>query len=341
MMLKLLELKEYIKQIGDKHGVSVKIFAKLIAAFTIFSLFCTKFGYNAKLNNIAVTLLLSVVAAVTPDMVFAILVCIVSLLNVYPVSLILAIVLLVIYIIVYLLYLRFVPTQIFVVIAVPFLCIMNIPYVIPLLCGLLLTPVTMISSSIGLAIYYVFKAISATQGMTEGASIANTVNFFGMLLDNIKTNKFMMFSIVIFAVVILLTYIIRRQKFNHSSYAAIIISSVLLLVAFVLATSLIENSGDVLSVVGGVIVSAIIVVIVQFFRISLDYSGTKNIQFEDDEYYYYVKAVPKLSVAAPDVQVKRIHAQVPSNSTTNLKEAIDRLSAESENLEKSVTEEDQ
>ena len=39
MMLKLLELKEYIKQIGDKHGVSVKIFAKLIAAFTIFSLF--------------------------------------------------------------------------------------------------------------------------------------------------------------------------------------------------------------------------------------------------------------------------------------------------------------
>ena len=85
MMLKLLELKEYIKQIGDKHGVSVKIFAKLIAAFTIFSLFCTKFGYNAKLNNIAVTLLLSVVAAVTPDMVFAILVCIVSLLNVYPV----------------------------------------------------------------------------------------------------------------------------------------------------------------------------------------------------------------------------------------------------------------
>ena len=38
MMLKLLELKEYIKQIGDKHGVSVKIFVKLIAAFTIFSL---------------------------------------------------------------------------------------------------------------------------------------------------------------------------------------------------------------------------------------------------------------------------------------------------------------
>ena len=47
------------------------------------------------------------------------------------------------------------------------------------------------------------------------------------------------------------------------------------------------------------------------------------------------------NIRCSDVQVKRIHAQVPSNSTTNLKEAIDRLSAESENLEKSVTEEDQ
>ena len=30
-------------------------------------------------------------------------------------------------------------------------------------------------------------------------------------------------------------------------------------------------------------------------------------QFEDDEYYYYVKAIPKMSVNARDVNVKRIN----------------------------------
>ena len=32
-------------------------------------------------------------------------------------------------------------------------------------------------------------------------------------------------------------------------------------------------------------------------------------QFEDDEYYYYVKAVPKISVAKPEKTVKRINGR--------------------------------
>ena len=42
----------------------------------------------------------------------------------------------------------------------------------------------------------------------------------------------------------------------------------------------------------------------QFF--SVDYARCENLQYEDDEYYYYVKAVPKLSVATPEKTVKRI-----------------------------------
>ena len=42
---------------------------------------------------------------------------------------------------------------------------------------------------------------------------------------------------------------------------------------------------------------------------SLDYSRTEYVQFEDDEYYYYVKAVPKISIAVPQKKVKKINAQ--------------------------------
>ncbi|MFQ9120350.1 MAG: hypothetical protein ACLR4N_07255 [Mediterraneibacter faecis] len=38
----------------------------------------------------------------------------------------------------------------------------------------------------------------------------------------------------------------------------------------------------------------------------MDYSRTENVQFEDDEYYYYVKAVPKVGVQMPEKQVKHI-----------------------------------
>ena len=39
---------------------------------------------------------------------------------------------------------------------------------------------------------------------------------------------------------------------------------------------------------------------------NVDYSRTENVQFEDDEYFYYVKAIPKMSVEAKDVSVKRM-----------------------------------
>ena len=35
----------------------------------------------------------------------------------------------------------------------------------------------------------------------------------------------------------------------------------------------------------------------------------EKVQFEDDEYYYYVKAVPKVTVTRPEKQVKQIAGQ--------------------------------
>ena len=55
----------------------------------------------------------------------------------------------------------------------------------------------------------------------------------------------------------------------------------------------------------GVVIGLFLEVI--FF--SVDYSRTENVQFEDDEYYYYVKAVPKINVAGEDVKVKQINAR--------------------------------
>ena len=47
--------------------------------------------------------------------------------------------------------------------------------------------------------------------------------------------------------------------------------------------------------------------IMEFFLFSVDYSRTERLQFEDDEYYYYVKAIPKISVTAPEKTVKHIN----------------------------------
>ena len=55
----------------------------------------------------------------------------------------------------------------------------------------------------------------------------------------------------------------------------------------------------------GTLGSMLLVYIAQFFRMVLDYTSVENVQFEDDDYYYYVKAVPKLDMAMPQRNVTR------------------------------------
>lgn len=70
-----------------------------------------------------------------------------------------------------------------------------------------------------------------------------------------------------------------------------------------------DVSVSVIRLLMGILVSIVIAGIYTFFVFAVDYSRTEYVQFEDDDYYYYVKAVPKLTVSAPDVKVQKINAR--------------------------------
>ena len=64
----------------------------------------------------------------------------------------------------------------------------------------------------------------------------------------------------------------------------------------------------------------------------LDYTGVRKLQFEDDEYFYYVKAVPKLKVAVVDKTVTKIDDQ--DEAVIDLKNEIEKVLGEDINPDK-------
>ena len=58
----------------------------------------------------------------------------------------------------------------------------------------------------------------------------------------------------------------------------------------------------------GTLVSMVLAAVYNFMIFAVDYSRTEYLQFQDDDYYYYVKAVPKITVSAPDVKVQKINS---------------------------------
>lgn len=68
----------------------------------------------------------------------------------------------------------------------------------------------------------------------------------------------------------------------------------------------------------GILLSAVIAAVYNFFIFTVDYTRTEHVQFEDDDYYYYVKAVPKMNVSTPDVKVQKISTRKRSTRERNV-----------------------
>ncbi len=89
-------------------------------------------------------------------------------------------------------------------------------------------------------------------------------------------------------------------------------------------------SGEYRDRYSGAVISGLIL---DLFFLSVDYSGTETLQFEDDEYYYYVKAIPK--VAGVPVQEKKVkHITEPhEEKKENLKPVMNTLEKKPEKVQ--------
>ncbi len=235
---------------------------------------------------------------------------ILSLAHVYSVAKFLAILLVFIYLILYCFFIRYTPKYGYVVLGIPILYILHIPYVIPLLLGLIASPITILPTSCGVAIYYIIHIIQEEVATaTDITKMDDIFPIFINIIDKIVANKQLIMSIIVFALVITLVYVIRRLKIEYAFEIAIGAGTITTIIGFLIVDLRLGIPKQIGAMILGTLISALIVIIIQFFRRVLDYTAVENVQFEDDDYYYYVKAVPKIKVSMTNVKVKRINAQ--------------------------------
>ena len=85
-------------------------------------------------------------------------------------------------------------------------------------------------------------------------------------------------------------------------FAGAVVSVVILL----LGDLTFDTNISVVATILGTVVSLLLAKLVEFFAFNVDYTRTEYVQFEDDEYYYYVKAIPKNTVSKAKHTVKKI-----------------------------------
>ncbi len=306
-MTSLLEFKQYIKRFYIKYETYITYAWKFLLALVSIMVINNKLGYMDALTNIAIVMMASLLCAILPPNFIVFIAAAFIIGHLYSLAVECALIALVIFLLMFLLYFRFSPKDTLAVLLTPVFFFLHIPYVMPLAMGLLGTPASVVSVSFGLVISYMISYFSSNATSFGSDGVEEAANEFSNIISGIVGNKAMVVMIVSFAIALVLVYIIRRSSVDNSWKIAIAAGSISLIIFTLIGDIVSDTQISIPGVIFGTIISAVLMLVLEFFAFNLDYSRTEKVQFEDDEYYYYVKAVPKVTVATPERKVKKIN----------------------------------
>lgn len=308
-MTALLELRENLKKIYSRNEAFILPVIKFLLSFIVLSIINGKMGYMTKLDNMAIVLIVSLLCSFLPTGFMAFFAMMFAVLHMYALSIETAAVGLVVFLLLYLLFLRFTAKEALVVVLTPVLCMLKLPYVMPVAMGLIGTPASCVSVGCGVVVYYLLQTVITNAPTINSMGAEEATAKLRLLIDGMLGNKAMLVTIAAFAITVIVVYLIRRMSVDHSWTIAMVAGVMIEVMILLVGDLMYDTNLSIVSALLGAVVTLIACKIIEFFRFCLDYSRTEKVQFEDDEYYYYVKVVPKMTVAAPTNTVKKINTQ--------------------------------
>ena len=306
-MTKIIEIKDKVFKFCAEYDSYLRYLYKFLAAFVLFSVINSSIGFMEKISTMPIALLLALICCLLPQSVTIIVAALLVLLNLYALSLEVALVAFLIFVLLFLLYFRFAPQDGMLFILTPIFFKLGIPYILPIGTGLMRKAYSVTAVACGTIAFYFIDGIyqnittlgDAVAGGDGGATVKITVTI-GQLLGN----KEMFLAVGVFTLSAIMVYVIRRLSVDNAWKIAII-SGVLVQISGLFAGYLLFNlSEKTAAMIIGNVIAMILGFVLEFLFMDLDYERTERVQFEDDDYYYFVKAVPKKMVTSTEKTVK-------------------------------------
>ena len=308
-MTSLLVWKEHMRAFYAKNSMIIQPVLRFLFGLCTYMSLNRALGYMAELANPIVVLVMALVSAALPWGVTVFMAGCLMIAHVYAVSLEMALIALILLLVIATLYYGFKPGDSVLMILTPMAFVLQIPYAIPLLVGLGGSLFSLIPVSCGVFLYYLLLYVKQNAGVLTNDSTVDLVQKYTQIIQSVVFNQTMMVMVVACALGILVVYLIRRLSMDYAWGVAIAAGAVAQLLVIFMGDFLFSVSVPVIPMIFGLAVSCLLAVIYNFFIFSVDYTRTEYVQFEDDDYYYYVKAVPKMTVATPEFKVQKINAR--------------------------------
>lgn len=305
----LVKIRTSIENFYIKHRRVVGYIIRTVILFFCLFTISRYIGFNDFISQTWFVAVISVVLGFIPIRFLMIAVIGYTAIEIFDLSYGIGIVTTIILLVMYLLYFRFAGQYGYLLMLLPILYMIRIPLAAVLVLAAIGPAISVITVIFGTIFYYLIHYIdvhavtfASTSGQTEFAKGE-------LLLQGVFTNQEMLIMLVVMFVAFMLTHFVKRANISRSYEVAIAVGTgvyIILTIASELLFGSMTTTKLLTYCIGGLVSGGLAVLITSVIK-PLDYSRTETVEFEDEEYNYYVKAVPKYAFKSETVSVKKIN----------------------------------
>ncbi len=324
-MIQLMKLKDLVLQFFGRYEIYVMAAIRFVIGFVAFRLIIQNTGYFSVLSDYPIAILAALLCCFLPAGVMVFVAAVLILLEFYYLSPMICMLVGVVFLIMFCLYLRFTTRKGLYVILTPILSVLGVPYTMPVASGLLGEPYAVIACICGEVTYFFMRTLTVSSALfvvsDETDSTATSV--LSLAVTELFMDREMYLYLAGFAAAAIVTFCFRRLKVNQSHLIAAAMGIVSQIAIIGGGEVFMGNPASLTRILVGCAVSFLILMIISFFTHNLDYKRVENVQFEDDDYYYYVRAIPKSFRQPKDWKVTVIDkTESPAVSVEEVSEEI-------------------
>ena len=267
------------------------------------------FYYNEFIDKPWVFLAVSAVQAFLPISFLYYAISILIMINLWNVSMDIFLGFVIFFIICSLAFIRVDKKHAIIIIATVLLFYLKLEYLLPVLLGMSVGFGAILPAAAGIVVYFL------SVYMTDVSTLltTSTSSSFGMGLQRIVNliliDKKLLVLLVTFALIIFITTLLCHMFYERAWMFAIFVGNIAMVLLLLFGRLIFELDYTIWRLFLEVILGIGCCYIYRFFRGIGDVSRIEKVSFEDDEYFYYVKAVPKIKVTEKNRNVTNIKSE--------------------------------
>ena len=311
-MTTLYEVRDRIIDIYRGFDYVFRPLFKFLLALAILFEISHNMGFMGRLNNYLLIMIIALACTLMPMSMMAAVLALVVLLHLYSLSMEAAALGAAILLIVFLIFFRFAPHSGVILLLMPLAMTLNLHFAVPLAAGLLFSVGACVPVALGVVIWqYLYLVVEHRNWLRGADSVERLLTNFRFLVDHMVHNRAMWVMAGTLAATVLVVYFIRRLAVAHSWLIASAAGALTEILILVYAEYHYGVPAEIVRNIPWILLSLLIAVVLTFFVFNVDFARMAHAQFADADYYYFVKAIPRVSMEAPDRKASDFYREAP------------------------------